>query len=144
MEPGGLAVRGHLAGLPGPADREAVRRARTLGRRYLGLADLIAFGALFIVTFAAARYLRDFRNRRMSRPIGVAVLAAETVLVGLAYAVLGPELAGSLLIYVGVMAVFVLPTRAGWAAVSVFVAVSLIVPWARGLDGGTGRWPSRS
>ena len=102
-----------------------------LARRYLGLADLIAFAALFVVTFAAARYLRDFRHRRMSRRIGVAVLAAETVLVGLAYAVLGPS-AGSLLIYVSVMAVFVLPTRVGWAAVSVFVAVSLIVPWAHG------------
>ena len=53
------------------------------------------------------------------------------MLVGLAYAALGPS-AGSLLIYVGVMAVFLLPTRAGWAAVGAFVAVSLIVPWAQG------------
>ena len=102
-----------------------------LARRYLGLADLIAFAALFIVTFAAARFLRDFRNRRISRRIGVVVLAAESVLIGLAYAVLGPP-AGGLLIYVGVMAVFLLPTRVGWAAVGVFVAVSLIVPWAHG------------
>ncbi|HEX9357196.1 MAG TPA: histidine kinase [Streptosporangiaceae bacterium] len=103
----------------------------SLARRYLGLADLIAFAAVFIVTFAAARFLRDFRNRRVSRRIGVAALAAETVLVGLAYAALGPS-AGSLFIYVGVMAVFLLPTRAGWAVVGVFVAVSLIVPWAHG------------
>src|ERR1700722_3570429 len=102
-----------------------------LARRYLGLADLIAFAVLFIVTFAAARSLRDFRNRRISRRIGVAALAAESVLVGLAYVALGPS-AGSLLIYVGVMAVFLLPTRVGWTAVSVFVAVSLIVPWASG------------
>ena len=102
-----------------------------LARRYLGLADLIAFAAVFIVTFAAARFLRDFRNRRVSRRIGVAALAAETVLAGLAYAALGPS-AGSLFIYVGVMAVFLLPTRVGWAAVGAFVAVSLIVPWANG------------
>ena len=102
-----------------------------LARRYLGLADLIAFAVLFIVTFAAARSLRAFRNRQISRRIGVAALAAESVLVALAYAALGPP-AGSLLIYVGVMAVFLLPTRAGWAVVSVFVAVSLIVPWANG------------
>ena len=102
-----------------------------LARRYLGLADLIAFAVLFIVTFAAARSLRDFRNRRVPRRIGVAALAAESVLVGLAYAALGPP-AGSLLIYVGVMAVFLLPTRVAWAAVSAFVAVSLIVPWAHG------------
>ena len=102
-----------------------------LARRYLGLADLIAFAVLFIVTFAAARSLRAFRNRRISRRIGVVALAAESVLVGLAYAALGPS-AGSLLIYVGVMAVFLLPTRVGWATVSVFAAVSLIVPWAHG------------
>ena len=102
-----------------------------LGRRYLGLADLIAFAALFIVAFAAARFLRDSRNRRISRRIGVAVLAAESILVGLAYAALGPS-AGSLLIYVSVMAVFLLPTRAGWAAVGALAAVSLIVPWAHG------------
>src|ERR1700733_5544850 len=38
-----------------------------LARRYLGLADLIAFAVLFIVTFAAARSLRTFRNRQISR-----------------------------------------------------------------------------
>ncbi len=102
-----------------------------LAHRYLGLADLIVFAALFVVTFAAARFLRDFRNRRISRRIGVAVLAAESVLVGLAYVVLGQG-AGGLLIYVSVMAVFLLPTRVGWAAVGVFIAVSLIVPWAHG------------
>ena len=64
-----------------------------LARRYLGLADLIAFAVLFIVTFAAARSLRDFRNRRNSRRIGVAALAAESVLVGLAYVALGPSAA---------------------------------------------------
>ncbi len=102
-----------------------------LARRYLGLADLIAFAALFVVTFAAARFLRASRNWRISRRISVAVLAAESVLVGLAYVALGPS-AGGLLIYVSVMAVFLLPTRPGWAAVGVFVAVSLIVPWAHG------------
>jgi two-component system sensor histidine kinase DesK len=102
-----------------------------LARRYLGLADLIAFAAVFIVTFAAARFLRGSRNRRLSRRIGVAALAAEAVFVGLAYLVLGSS-AGSLLIYVSVMAVFLLPGRAGWTAVGAFAAVSLIVPWAHG------------
>jgi two-component system sensor histidine kinase DesK len=102
-----------------------------LVRRYLGLADLIAFAAVFILTFAAARFLRDRRNHLLSRRIGVAVVAVETLFVGLAYVVLGPS-ATSLLIYVGVMAVFLLPTRVGWAAVGAFVAASLIIPWARG------------
>jgi two-component system sensor histidine kinase DesK len=102
-----------------------------LARRYLGLADLIAFAAVFILTFAAARFLRDQRNGVLSRQIGVAVVAAETVFVGLAYAVLGQSATG-LLIYVSVMAVFLLPTRAGWVAVGAFVAASLIIPWANG------------
>jgi two-component system sensor histidine kinase DesK len=102
-----------------------------LARRYLGLADLIAFAAVFILTFAAARFQRDQRNGVLSRQIGVAVVAAETVFVGLAYAVLGQSATG-LLIYVSVMAVFLLPTRAGWVAVGAFVAASLIIPWANG------------
>ena len=85
-----------------------------LAHRYLGLADLIAFSAVFIAAFGAARFLRDQRNRRLSRQIGVAAVAAEAVFVLLAYISLGPS-ASSLFIYVGVMAVFMLPTRAGWA-----------------------------
>ena len=38
-----------------------------LAHRYLGLADLIAFSAVFIVTFAAARFLRSQPNRRLCR-----------------------------------------------------------------------------
>ncbi|MDX6337754.1 MAG: two-component system, NarL family, sensor histidine kinase DesK [Streptosporangiaceae bacterium] len=102
-----------------------------LARRYLGLADLIAFAAVFVLTFAAARFLRDPRNRHLSRRIGVVVVAAEAVLVGLAYAALGSSATG-LLIYVSVMAVFLLPTRVGWVVVGAFVAASLIIPWAQG------------
>jgi two-component system, NarL family, sensor histidine kinase DesK len=102
-----------------------------LARRYLGLADLIVFAAVFILTFAAARFLRDPRNRRLSRRIGLAVIVAETVFVGLAYAALGSSATG-LLIYVSVMVVFLLPTRVGWAVVGAFVAASLIIPWAQG------------
>ena len=102
-----------------------------LARRYLGLADLIAFAAVFIVTFAAARFLRDYRNRRVSRRIGLAVVITQAALVALAYVTLGRG-AGGLLIYLAVMAVFLLPTRVGWSAVAVCVAASLIVPWVHG------------
>ena len=98
-----------------------------LAHRYLGLADLIAFSAVFIATFAAARFLRDQRNRRLSRQLGTAAVAAEAIFVLFAYLVLGPS-ASSLFIYVGVMAVFMLPTRAGWAVVAACIAASLIVP----------------
>ena len=101
-----------------------------LARRYLGLADLIAFAAVFIVTFAAARFLRDYRNRRVSRRIGLAVVITQAALVP-GYVTLGRS-AGGLLIYVAVMAVFLLPTRVGWSAVAVCVAASLIVPWVHG------------
>ena len=124
MGPGALAVRGDLAGLPGPAGLELWSDAN-LAHRYLGLADLIAFSAVFIATFAAARFLRDQRNRRLSRQLGAAAVAAEAIFVLFAYLVLGPS-ASSLFIYVGVMAVFMLPTRAGWAVVAA-LSPSLIV-----------------
>ena len=99
-----------------------------LARRYLGLADLIAFSAVFIVTFAAVRFLRTQRTRRLCRQLSVAAVAAEAIFVVFAYMALGPS-AGSLFIYVGVMAVFLLPTREGWAVVAACIAASVIVPW---------------
>jgi two-component system sensor histidine kinase DesK len=99
-----------------------------LVHRYVGLADLIAFAAVFVATFAAARFLRLRKNRRLSRRIGVAVIAAQAIFVTVAYLVIGPS-ASSLFIYVAVMAVFVLPTRVGWAVVAACIAASQIVPW---------------
>jgi two-component system sensor histidine kinase DesK len=99
-----------------------------LAHRYLGLADLIAFSAVFIVTFAAARFLRSQPNRRLCRQLSVAAVAAEAIFVFFAYIALGPS-ASSLFIYVGVMAVFLLPTREGWAVVAACIAASVIVPW---------------
>jgi two-component system sensor histidine kinase DesK len=98
-----------------------------LARRYLGLADLIAFSALFIVTFAAVRFLRTQRTRRLPRQLSVAAVVAEVIFVAFAYIALGPS-ASSLFIYVGVMAVFLLPTREGWAVVAACIAASLIIP----------------
>ena len=99
-----------------------------LTHRYVGLADLIAFAAVFVATFAAARFLRLRENRLLSRRIGVAVMAAQATFVAIGYFVIGSS-AGSLLIYVAVMAVFLLPTRAGWAMVAACIAASQIVPW---------------
>jgi two-component system sensor histidine kinase DesK len=99
-----------------------------LVHRYLGLADLIAFAAVFVATFAAARFLRVRENRVLSRRIGVAVMAAQATFVAIGYFVIGSP-AGSLFIYVAVMAVFVLPTRVGWAMVAACIAASQIVPW---------------
>lgn len=97
-------------------------------RRYLGLADLIVFSLVFVATFAAARYLRDWRNRQVARRIGVTVVVAQATLVALGYLSFGP-LASVLLIYLAVMAVFLLPTRVAWTMVAACIATSLIVPW---------------
>jgi two-component system sensor histidine kinase DesK len=99
-----------------------------LVHRYVGLADLIAFAAVFVATFAAARFLRLRKNRVLSRRIGVAVMAAQATFVAVAYFIIGSS-ASSLFIYVAVMAVFVLPTRVGWAVVAACIAASQIVPW---------------
>jgi two-component system sensor histidine kinase DesK len=99
-----------------------------LAHRYVGLADLIAFAAVFVLTFGAVRFLRLRENRLVSRRIGVAVIVTQATLVAVAYFTVGSS-ASSLFIYVAVMAVFLLPTRAGWVMVAVYVAASLIVPW---------------
>ena len=99
-----------------------------LTHRYVGLADLIAFAAVFVAAFAAARFLRLRENRSLSRRIGVAVMVAQATFVAIGYFAIGPS-AGSLLIYVAVMAVFLLPTRVGWAMVAACIAASQIVPW---------------
>lgn len=97
-------------------------------RRYLGLATLIAFAAVFIVTFAASRRRAD---RQVPRAFGVAMLGTEAALIGFGYYSIGPD-ASALLIYLSVMAVFLLPIRAGWAVVAAAVAASLAVPAMRG------------
>jgi two-component system sensor histidine kinase DesK len=99
-----------------------------LAHRYVGLADLTAFAVVFIATFAAVRFLRLRENRVLSRRIGVAAMVAQATFVAIGYVVIGSS-AGSLLIYVAVMAVFLLPTRAGWAMVAACIAASQIVPW---------------
>ncbi len=99
-----------------------------LVHRYVGLADLIAFAAVFVATFAAARFLRLRTNRLLTRRISVALMASQALFVAIGYFVLGSS-ASSLLIYVAVMAVFVLPTRVGWATVAACIAASQIVPW---------------
>ena len=97
-------------------------------RRYLGLGTLIAFAAVFVVTFAQSRRRAD---RQVPRTFAVAALVAEAALIGFGYYSIG-GFASALLIYLGVMAVFLLPIRAGWAVVAVAVVASVAVPAMRG------------
>ncbi len=93
-------------------------------RRYLGLGTLIAFSAVFIAVFVVSRRRED---RRVPREVAVAGLATEAVLIGFAYYSVGQD-ASALLIYLSVMAVFLLPSRAGWLVVAAAVVTSLAVP----------------
>ena len=97
-------------------------------RRYLGLGTLIAFSAVFVAVFVISRRRED---RYVPRDIAVAGLATEAVLIGFAYYSVGPD-ASALLIYLSVMAVFLLPARAGWLVVAAAVGASLAVPAMRG------------
>ena len=100
-------------------------------RRYLGLGTLIAFSAVFIAVFVISRRRED---RHVPRATAVAGLAAEAALIGFGYYSIGPD-ASVLLIYLSVMAVFLLPARSGWLVVAAAVGASLAVPAMVG-------WPS--
>ncbi len=95
-----------------------------LVRRCLGLGTLIAFSAVFIAVFVVSRRRAD---RQVPRGIAVAGLATEGALIGFGYYSLGPD-ASLLLIYLSVMAVFLLPARVGWLVVVAAVGTSLAVP----------------
>jgi len=97
-------------------------------RRYLGLGTLIAFGAVFVVTFALSRRRAD---RHVPRSFAAAALIAEAALIGFGYYSIGGD-ASALLIYLAVMAVFLLPARLGWAVAVAAVVASLAVPAMRG------------
>jgi two-component system, NarL family, sensor histidine kinase DesK len=97
-------------------------------RRYLGLATLVAFAAVFVVTFALSRRRAD---RHVSRAFAAAALVAEAALIGFGYFSIG-GLASALLIYLAVMAVFLLPARGGWAVAVAAVVASVAVPALRG------------
>jgi two-component system, NarL family, sensor histidine kinase DesK len=112
-------------------------------RRYLGLATLIVFAAVFIGAFATARArrLRDQgRSLGQALPgrIGAVAVAAAAALTGVSYVTVG-HMATGLLIYVAVMGVFLLPSRAGWAVVAAALTVSMAVPAIAGwpVDGST-------
>jgi two-component system, NarL family, sensor histidine kinase DesK len=97
-------------------------------RRYLGLGTLIAFAAVFVATFALSRRRAD---RHVPRAFAAAALAVEAALIGFGYYSIG-GFASALLIYLAVMAVFLLPARIGWAVVVVAVVASVAVPAMRG------------
>jgi two-component system sensor histidine kinase DesK len=112
-------------------------------RRYLGLATLAVFAAVFTAAFATARSRRRREQGRsldqaLPGRIDAVAVAAAAALTGAGYVTLG-HMASGLLIYVAVMGVFLLPSRAGWAVVVAALAVSVAVPAIAGwpVDGST-------
>jgi len=97
-------------------------------RRYLGLGTLIAFAAVFVVTFAQSRRRAD---RQVAPTFAAVALTAEAALIGFGYYSIG-GFASALLIYLAVMAVFLLPIRIGGAVVALAVVASVAVPAMRG------------
>ena len=95
-------------------------------RRYGGLAVVVAFAVAFIVIFAFGR--RAFRQGgTLSYAVGLSVVSAEAVLVAIAAMLIGPDALG-MLVYIGVMAMFLLPSRSGWVVVAAAAAAVLIIP----------------
>jgi two-component system sensor histidine kinase DesK len=97
-----------------------------LVRRYLGLATLLAFAAIFVAAFAVQRSLRR-HGGRLPLLVGAAVLSAQAALIAVGYRTIGPE-AGGLFIYLAVMSVFLLPTGPGWLVVAGCIVTSVAVP----------------
>jgi len=97
-----------------------------LSRRYAGLALLLAFAAVFVVTFRASRKLRQ-AGGRLPAVARVSLVSGGAVFAVLNYLTLG-ETATGLFIYVAVMAVFLFTSRVGWTIVAVILLASLAIP----------------
>jgi two-component system sensor histidine kinase DesK len=95
-----------------------------LVRRYVGLAILFAFGAVFVTTFALLRRRPGWHLPLMAR---VSLTAVSAGLVTSALVTFGED-AGGMLVYLAVMMVFLFPARVGWTMVAVILAASLVVP----------------
>jgi hypothetical protein len=100
--------------------------------RYGGLATVVAFSAVFVISFSLSRRLRE-RGRlrgqdgRLPAAARAILTGAAAVLAALGYLTLGQDATG-LLIYLAVMAVFLFRSRVGWTVVAVILACSLAIP----------------
>jgi two-component system sensor histidine kinase DesK len=93
--------------------------------RVLSIVALVSFGASFLFSFARARALRRVgSDLPAARAVGLVVLALA--LAAVLTVLLGPS-AMSLLVYVGVMAMFLLPQRIGPVVVLGLIVGSYVV-----------------
>jgi two-component system sensor histidine kinase DesK len=97
-----------------------------LVRRYVGLAALLGFGALFLATFGLGARLRQ-PGGRLPWAVQAGVTGLATALTALVYATAGQKATG-LLVYLAVLAVFMFTGLAAWATVAVILVASLAIP----------------
>jgi hypothetical protein len=107
-----------------PALRSALYRPQDW-QRVAGTAALVAFAAVYLTSFVYVRAARRQGRTPAAFPwLSLGALAAcATALI----AVTGQESFGAL-IYLAVMAVFVLPTRVAWPVVAVLAAATAVLP----------------
>jgi two-component system, NarL family, sensor histidine kinase DesK len=88
-------------------------------RRFGALTAIVAFAVLFVTTFAASRTLRR-SGRRLAVRLSASLVSLAALLVVVLALLMGQD-SLALFVYVGVMAVFLLPGR--WGPVTVLVLV---------------------
>jgi two-component system sensor histidine kinase DesK len=93
--------------------------------RVLAIALLVAFSAAFVYSFARARSVRRAGAEVATLPAITLIVVPLALAIGLAL-LLGPQ-ALSLLVYVGVMAIFLLPNRPGALVVLGLIVGSYVV-----------------
>src|SRR6266851_5669507 len=88
-----------------------------LVRRYVGLAALLGFGALFLATFGLGARMRQTGGRqpggRLPWAVQAGVTGLATALTALVYATAGEKATG-LLVYLALLAVFMFTGLAAW------------------------------
>jgi two-component system sensor histidine kinase DesK len=87
--------------------------------RWLALAVIVTFAALFVTTFGASRTLRQ-RGRRLTTGLAAGLIVAAVLLVVAMVLLMGQDPL-ALFVYVAVMAVFLLPGR--WGPLTVLALV---------------------
>jgi len=92
-------------------------------RRYGGVLVIAAFAAVFVGVFARLRALRQ-RGRRHTV---IVIMASATVLLAFGIVLIGPRALG-MGGFISVMAMFLLPSAAGWATMIAIIVASALLP----------------
>jgi two-component system sensor histidine kinase DesK len=104
----------------------AIWHGHDLARRYIGLAILLAFGSVFVVTCGVTRRQRQ-RGGGLPLVTRASLTAGAVALAALALITIGQDASG-VLVYLAVMMLFLFTPRAGWTLVAVILVTSLALP----------------